>query len=418
MKLLRLLLPLMILPLSGMDELDEKWLGFVQQLDDQVQSESALKEQFTEILKSNPPSEIVDAGLGKALGKKRRDVVKWNTTLLTPEEYSFGLYKGDIVEVVKTVTDILADNMMRGILLKKRVNLILNSLKEDASEVCHIIEVIESSREKWDQDFLAKPVWQRVFGANLFERVAQANPLINYISEHHQLFGRIPLNTSTMVPLFGHWLYKKASNAVYQRYATTTWPEWFASRLLSYKPNDDGTPKLIKRGPTALVSWSMRLVRFLYNPFSYTAQTSLASLKQTNRILENFSPVKVPAALQGKTAEHAYDFLGVCLGAKVYDKLYARQWTIYAVKHRVALHELLLNYEKALRTGGDLNEAEKDLRSFIERGHRDKGRLPGSMLSSWLQTSREGHTTLATYVQNALIIGIIGKFAWSYYANK
>ena len=415
MKLLKILLflSLLSLPLYSMDDNNNNNL-----ITPEEKAQAAL-EGFINDLKDNPEKqeELVDAGLGEFLGPKRRDMIKWGSTLLTPEDYSYGLYKGDIVEVVKTVSDIYADNLMRKSLLKKRVNLILDSLISDSSEICHIIEVIEETREKWDQEYLDKSTWQRL-SANPGERWAQANPLINYIAEHHKLFGRIPLTTKTIAPLTAHWLWNKVSNAIYARYSAATWPESIASNLFSYKTNDEGTLILTKKQPFGLLSASMRLVRFLYNPLKYGSQVNLDLLKRTNNFLHTFSPIKLPAILQGKTAAQAYDLLGVCLGAKLYDKLYTKQWTLYAVKHRVVLRELLLTYEKTLRTGGDLKEAEKDLLSFIERGHRDKGFLPGSMLGHFWQTSLEGKNTLASYIQYGLIASILGKVAWSYYTNK
>lgn len=407
------LITLSIFSSSAMDEIDQNWPRIVDQLEaGLIPVEEGKKEQLIEWFRRATPSERIDGVISQLIGSDRLEVVKWKNTLLTPETWPIGIYNGDIIELIKTLWTIAAANITRTMLLKKRINYIYESLLSDHHEVSSLIEVIERGKNKWEQQFFAKPDWQ-MRGHDLFVRTAQVNPLINYAQEHHRLIGKVPISSSLFVPLVSYYLAQKGSDMLFDTFEPTSSTEWCITQCTAFKQAPDGRKKLTKKRPASIIDKALWLIRFAYNPFNAIQITRLRYRLAVNKLLYFSSPISLPSALQGRIGHAAYDFAGLSFGAQLFDSWYHHNWTIFLIKHRLELYQLLKNYQEAISAGRSLDPAKLALKQFIERGHRDKGTLPGSMLGTWWQTLSQGQSKFKTYINYGLLAGIIGKVAWT-----
>jgi hypothetical protein len=177
------------------------------------------------------------------------------------------------------------------------------------------------------------------------------------------------------------------------------------AQICSYKDNDQGEPELARLiFPISPIRWLGRIARFVNDPLRMFRWEMPLKSRRGIRIAAatGVLPSSIPDALLSDTAFSVYDFLGVCFGAKMFDEIYTVRWTKYVIEHRTELRALLKAYERAVESGVQKKEAEEALKKFIEDGHRDKGKLPTTMLGSWWQAIKNGYTTLPSWVGFAI----------------
>lgn len=389
----------------------------------------AIAEAMAGILKKGVPSDVLDAVGDLALGEERHGKMKWYNTALTPDKNFWGIYKGDLLEIARTAGDLAVDTYVRKILLRKRTDAIFASVKEDYAELLKILEVVEGGVNGWDTIFSAvvKHGLMAQFAFirnNSRTRAAHANPLINYIKDKHKYFGMVPITMETFLPLLARWSWTKASGALENKYATTVANDGIIrapiakfANMFTYKDNDEGKPVLARAiFPLSPVRWIMRGIRLANDPFRYFRWEWPLHDRRGLRIAAATSmlPVPIPGALLSDTAFHVYDFIGVCFGAKIFDEIYTVRWTKYAIEHRTELRALLKAYERAVSSGVQKEEAEAALKRFIDDGHRDKGKFPGTMLNGWWQAIKAGHSTLPAWVGLAITGTLLARAALAF----
>lgn len=423
--------------LHGMDDLFngryDKNVDSIEALADKVTYEPVKKWLDWGIIKLrvNRPSAWAQYAQRAGIGEERLDRLRWYNTLLTKDDSLFGLYKGDFVDSARTVGDLTVDSLIRKMLMSKRTNAILESMLSDSTELIFILDHIEESRVAFDQNWMTTLMKTGIF-PSMRCRAAQANPLINYLQEKHRYFGKLPFTAETILPLFARWLYYKLSESVAKKYAPSLQDRFAYGTLsaystASYVTNEEGKPTFsnaIPGFPLAPVRWLTSGLRWWYDPFKPTAMraalrhsidkgkmgiaTTVAGSILLPKKAESIA-ASIPSILSSDTAFEVYDFLGLCFGAKVFDEIYMQRWTQYVMKHRAQLRSLLKKYELAANNVDEKNDAREALQKFIEKGHRDKGKFPGSMVGTWWQAIRSGHTVVPSWVNFAVAGSLIAR---------
>lgn len=405
----------------GLWGIDSSWSRNIEEIEKAKEGKIPIIQQLlqktADQMKRIHPSSYTQKPLERVLDKERLENLQWYNTLLTRDDAVLGLYKGDIVEAGRFAADMAIDQTVRKHLLKKRIDHILESMKEECIELLSIIDHVEQCKDEWDASIKAAQEKNRWLIVNWRLRTAQANPLINYIQDKHRCFGILPLSTTSFLPLLMQWGWHKFSeNSIAKRYAPKLEDKhrllWTASlSAQSFKVNDKGETVVsdaIPFFPVAPVRWLTGGLRFLYDPFR-PVWGRLNEAKELNQKFWLRKVVPVPELLTSDTAFTIYDFLGVCFGAKLIDQMYTARWTDFVLKHRLKLRSLLLAYSEAVKKGTNVAFAEDDLKKFIEKAHRDKGVLPGSMVGTWLQAIRSGQTVMPYWIGVAIAGSLIAR---------
>lgn len=366
-------------------------------------------------LYENRPSGWVQVAQRAGIGEDRLEKLRWYNTLLTSDKSLIGLYKGDFVDAALTVGDLTVDSLMRKMLLTKRIDTILESMVSDSTELLLILDHIEEAVAAHDQNYWATFLKTLRF-PNPRVRIAQANPLINYIQEKHRYFGKLPFTSSTILPMLARWFYYKGSNAIARRFSPSLQDgaallPLGVYNVTSYKKDKHGKVSYSNAWPgfpIAPVRWLTAGLRWWYDPFKPTGVREVLDRKVIDAKL-GVARLPIPSIFTSGAAFQAYDFLGLCFGAKIFDELYMQRWIHYVIKHRAQLRLLLKTYDSTVRLSDERKEAREALKKFIEKGHRDKGTLPGSMVGAWWQAIRGGHTVVPAWINLAVTGTLIAR---------
>ncbi len=359
--------------------------------------------------------------------------LKWENTLLTPANWKFGWYNRDFVEAGFIGAGIVADVMLYQQLLKRRLDVVLQSLKTDYNAFIKIIKAVNTAEEKYEEQYEEKSALGKLFTNDKNNRAALVAPMKKYIADKHKYVGFWGLSKTTLVPLLLRWGFDKVSdflensiisNDAYKPYhmfkkliATDGRrpTEWRA-----FQRTDRGDLVPAEKTPFSFINIA-RLVQWMYNPTYVMAKMGAPNFVQRIKFMSTIGGVQIPKFLLSEATQLGIEIIGLGFAAKNFDAMNSLMWSDYCTAHREALLSALEDYKTAKENPAmaeqSLAQAEQKLKDFVHAGHEKKSWLPGAFLRQWWTSRASGEAWIPTWTTVGLA-AVLGVKAYMWYKKS
>ena len=374
----------------------------------------------------NDPARILKGIKREALidfrntSQKEIDAIKWQNTLLTDPNNFIGLYKGDFIQSGLIIADIYADVKLYRELTRRRIEKIYASMLKDVDSFIALLKRINDSEARYEERMASMSQFALMFTDQLRGRDILLNPLRRYLLENHTLVtGYIPFNRDTMVPLAARWIGEKCSEwlegkLLVKPLATITSasanrqfamnPQLFLdnlnARMRAFQQNQAGYLKALNEDETPFsATTGLKVLLAIVNPvkalqkLTYNDNTSNPWLG-ISWFVNKVGGLGIPEFFFSDTMRLGLEVAGIAFSAKFYDSINTSKWGSYVLQNRDDLLRLLYAYRRALdnaSSGEDaIVTAERNIRTYVEKGHESSSWVPGSALSEWWTTRDEG----------------------------
>lgn len=424
---------------------------YIQQLPDTVIERSEAEEaELNELINNLPqmineidyPSIVRDA-LAEQREQKRkaeeekRAQIKWQNTLVWATGgagLKLGLYNADLLKLGLFGANIATDMLIYKKLQSNRIAKTFNAIKTDYNIFIEELEKYKKALDAFDKEYYDKGFVGKLLVDNRKRRKALSDPLRKYLQTKHALIsGYNPFKNETLVPLLLRFATKKATEFIEDHYLITgsiTDPRSHKA----YIKNEQGQLVEQDRAPFSvitLIKWGQVLI----NPFSGIAnivsdlylngagwiynhirpqeekedsKVEKSELSKAQNDKNNDSKDKLSRSeklfhggisfLYSPTGKNIAQFIGLGLGAKMYDDASSDIWSEYVISNLDKLLELLQQYKTAKETFKDdsvIKEVDSKIKKFIDKGLDTVSFVPGRLIRQWWAARNTANYKLA-----------------------
>jgi hypothetical protein len=343
------------------------------------------------------------------------DTIRWqNTILLGHPQSPVAIYNKDLATASSLLINLIAINNLNNKLHEYRVNTIFTSLTENTHEWIALFEAVEEEKEKLDQEWLEKGLFEKLLSKfqkspyvkqqELNDRIAQEHAFIHYNPFKEELIGTLGITFATQ---------KVASFVENQYLAKNACKE---EAFCSFSKDDQG---ILHKHQNAFFPLSATsVVKWWFFPGLATEWNDM--IPDVKKKFHHLStdvfygallasigvPQELYAILHSPITNFFIHLFSLGLGVKMLHDTYHRVWCLYMVEKQDQLIELLHAYNnvKSLPDKSDEKEAAAHaLKQFIVEGN---SLSILTKLNSWNTLKNQALSSLNFY-RSLPLVGIV-----------
>lgn len=320
-----------------------------------------------------------------------------------------GLYKGDLASLSFTAADALSDVWLYKSLTRKKIEIIIDSIKNDYNGFIRALSLSLDAEDKHELSRGEKGP------DDFYVRSVACAHMRKYISQKHRLMGAFPFNKHVLAQLVLRWGWEKVSvmlkdNCFPQEPDADAEEDIFFRAERIYKTQEakrrafvkdaNGNLKAFDGPPPFSMTYCFSEAWNFFYPSSTDFGKLIRGSKASLEFLNEHVGLYIPQFLFHDYAYYVYDFLGIGFSAQSFDDAMGARWAEFAVDKRKALKIALDEYKKCIENPNvpkdELKLAENTLWGLVEEGLRPSSWFPMSLVQQWKNFRQVGSNKIST----------------------
>ncbi len=331
------------------------------------------------------------------------------------ERFSVGFYRHDIPRVALIAGQYCADYLFHKRIKNKRVDFIVDQLTHEPEKLKKLLEDLDDDEDAVDS-IKERGLVKRII--HLFAKEDEkVKNVRSYVDKEHGFIGFNPFRREVLFELLGKFGSEELTRYIHNEVekVDTRFDEAFDARVndengeLEYLPNNEHMLSVVTL---------FNLVRSpVSTPVNVLMQYYGKEIKYAAKICAGAFGVTPPKFLFSSWFSFVTR-VAVFFGAvKLYNYFCKDLWISYVLEHRQDLIDLLEAYKNVCLTGTreEVETAKKELKTFVEKGHKETSFIPFKNLRAWLGAKSWADTArlgLLTTVVAAPILWKVVPWAW------
>lgn len=348
--------------------------------------------------------------------------IKWQNTLLWATAVSssrfipqFGIYKKDAVEGSFFAANIVSDIFLYKRIHNNRIAKISSLIKTNYLQMLDELEKVQKSQEAFEKEYDEKSMLGKMLVNQRRKKNSLANPLRNYIQQHHSLIKYNPFKQETIVPLIVRFGVEKATTLLKNKFIeeVSIWDNRYGK---VYEENAQGELVESDSRPISLLS-ILKWGQWFSNPFLAFVRERSNSFVSGMKWFNKKYKWGIPECIYTPTGRAVIELIGLGWGVKLFDGGSNALWAEYVVGHMDELKKILQEYKKAkesFKQDSEIKRIEKDIKEYVAKGHDTASFIPARLLRQWW-TARNSANARISFLIAFPIACIAGWKAYNFF---